>query len=139
MELVKTRRIRGHCIDCGTGTAGNKSVRCYKCNGSHRRIHADISIYRRNWHLSKKYGLDPGEFDAMWMAFRGECGICKCKMKMPTKTKGQAMDTVTVDHDHKTGRVRGLLCSACNKGIGHLKDDVNRLRSAIEWLSNTKS
>ena len=39
-----------------------------------------------------------------------------------------------IDHDHKTGKVRGLLCHGCNTAIGLMKDDVNILTKAIEYL-----
>ncbi|WP_083230265.1 endonuclease VII domain-containing protein [Curtobacterium sp. UCD-KPL2560] len=53
----------------------------------------------------------------------GACAIC-----------GSTND-LRVDHDHKTGAVRGLLCSPCNVGIGWLQDDVALLRQAIGYLS----
>lgn len=48
-------------------------------------------------------------------------------------TKGSRVSW-SIDHCHKTGKVRGLLCKTCNTGIGHLKDDPNILRSAINYL-----
>ena len=41
---------------------------------------------------------------------------------------------LAVDHCHKTGKIRGLLCNRCNRGIGFLQDDVNLLQQAIEYL-----
>lgn len=46
-----------------------------------------------------------------------------------------ARDRLVVDHCHKTGVIRGVLCSNCNTAIGMLRDDVERLRAAIEYLS----
>lgn len=54
----------------------------------------------------------------------GSCAICK---KPFLRTPHQ-------DHCHKTGRQRGLLCGACNMGIGHFNDDIQVLKSAIEYL-----
>ena len=57
----------------------------------------------------------------------GACAICGL-----AETTGRRL---AIDHDHKTGRIRGLLCSNCNRGIGHLKDDTRLLSKAIEYLS----
>lgn len=132
--MEKKKRIRGHCIDCGTGVAGNDAKRCRSCNTKNRTIHESRTECQREWHLKKKYGIDNNDFEMYWIAFRGECGICGKLMKRPTLTRGQGLDTVTVDHCHRTGKVRGLLCSACNKGLGMFGDDTHKLRGAIEWL-----
>ena len=73
-----------------------------------------------------KYGLTKEEHDAMLLLQNNLCAICN-------KTKDK---TLHVDHDHKTGRVRGLLCYSCNTGIGLLKDDIKYLANAIKYLTS---
>lgn len=124
---------RYNCKDCEKPCNG---IRCRKCAGIFQRKYKEPGGAARNHHLLKKYGMDIEEFEAWWVVFRGKCGICEQSMTRPEKTRGQLMTCVSVDHDHKTGKVRGLLCSGCNKGIGMLKDNVEYLRKAIKWLGD---
>jgi hypothetical protein len=59
----------------------------------------------------------------MWDEQSGVCAIC-----------GDGLATPHIDHDHVTGRVRGILCPSCNIGLGRFKDDVSRLKSGIAYL-----
>lgn len=111
---------------------------CRPCDLERRKSSLSKADYQRQWHLKTKYGLDLMGFDAMWQAFRGRCGICGCEMEMPSQQRGQALNVVALDHDHNTGRIRGLLCNACNKGLGMFKDDINLLKAAIKWLEMSK-
>lgn len=133
--MAEKKRIRGHCIDCGKGLTGWKAQRCRPCNTKFIQPLISREEYARNWQLKKKYGLEFGEFEALWTATRGRCFICNKQMKWPTKTKGQGLDVVAVDHDHKTGKVRGLLCNACNKALGFFKDDPELIFKAYNYLS----
>ena len=54
--------------------------------------------------------------------------ICKTSQDVLSKA-------LAVDHDHSTHRIRGLLCPACNTGIGSLKEDISVLGAAIEYLA----
>lgn len=72
------------------------------------------------------YGLAEGEFDALKELQLGVCAICK---KAPTKGK-----SLHVDHDHKTGKVRGLLCLLCNIGLGSLQDSEEVVSAALSYL-----
>ncbi len=139
MREVKEKRIRreGKCKDCGILTARKKWPRCRKCSAlaMRKNINIDVQTYRRNWAIKKKYGWEPEDFDLYWFAQRGQCAICRKIMKMPTKTRGQGLDIVAIDHDHKTGKVRALLCNACNKGLRFFKDNILLLKSALNYLS----
>lgn len=74
--------------------------------------------------LKAAYGINLGQFKNMLAAQDGKCAICLYSF---TKTPH-------VDHDHKTGKIRGLLCSQCNTGIGYFKEDIMILRSAENYL-----
>ena len=62
------------------------------------------------------------------------CAICgKHKSELNMKRK----NNLCVDHCHETGRIRGLLCDKCNRGIGLLGDSLKNLKSAISYLEGT--
>lgn len=79
----------------------------------------------------KKYGLTEAGFAQLLKHCNGKCQICS---EPPTKGRWPQLH---IDHDHSSGRVRGLLCSNCNVGIGMLRDDPERLRRAAEYLEST--
>lgn len=87
---------------------------------------------RRAYLLKCTYGITQPEFDALLAAQGGVCAICK---GVPPEVDGK-YGQWNVDHDHDTGRVRGILCSACNIGIGQLGDSVPRLLVAVDYLTN---
>jgi hypothetical protein len=81
------------------------------------------SISNRKSHLKRKYGLTLAEFDTLLASQGGGCAICG----LP--------DADNVDHDHDTGRVRGILCFPCNVAVGLLHDSEERARSAAAYIS----
>ena len=81
---------------------------------------------RRAYNLRMKYGISVDEYERMLAEQIGRCAICG---KQPDSRRRLA-----VDHDHLTGALRGLLCTSCNTGIGHLRDDAERLRLAHDYL-----
>jgi hypothetical protein len=80
----------------------------------------------------RKYGLTLLEYDEMVKAQDGRCPICG------TTDSGIAGPVWAVDHDHATKRVRALLCSDCNAGLGLFGDDPKRLRAAAEYLETVE-
>src|ERR1017187_6553442 len=68
------------------------------------------------------YGLEPEEYNAMFAAQNGLCAICKTK------------PIAGVDHDHETGKARGLLCVLGNFGLGQFKDNPALMRAAAVYI-----
>ena len=107
----------------------NESHREQKREDIRRRRATSPEEYRQreaDRHLERKYGLTRIEWVAMLKGQRGKCAICKMKF-----SEGQK---ICVDHCHTTGRVRGLLCDLCNKGIGAMRDDAELVLSAYRYL-----
>lgn len=73
-------------------------------------------------------GWSPEEYERQWCIQEGKCAICGCTLNSSRYTKASA------DHDHKTGKLRGILCSNCNTAIGLMKENPYRLECAIRYL-----
>lgn len=82
--------------------------------------------YYRKYKL-QKYGLTEDQYQSLMAKQHSKCAICKVGLIAHGKN-------THTDHCHKTGRVRGLLCPACNQGLGRFKDDPIRLAVAIAYL-----
>lgn len=86
------------------------------------------TLAKRRTNYRIKYGLELEEVEAMYEAQGRRCAICRKDIVLGGRSGAK------VDHCHKTGKVRGLLCSPCNTGIGCLKDDTQILANAIRYL-----
>lgn len=84
--------------------------------------------YMRKSHLQRRYGLSIEQFDALLRKQKGKCAICR----EPFKARGKYGPCV--DHDHRTQKVRGLLCTQCNRALGFLKDSAAVVRRALKYL-----
>jgi hypothetical protein len=80
--------------------------------------------------LQRDYGITQDQLNALVEFQDNKCGICM-------KTIGDTRATLNVDHDHRSGVVRGVLCSSCNTAIGRLGDDAEGVRRALYYLENT--
>jgi hypothetical protein len=69
-----------------------------------------VIAYERSRQLKRRYGITVEDYDRMLEGQGGVCALCK-----ETCSKGTRL---CVDHDHDSGRVRGLLCDSCNRGLG---------------------
>lgn len=142
------------CKDCGLllplsdfyehRCSSNKKLypdsRCKAC-ANHKRKNYEQSkprkeCSRRNW-LKHFYGLTVAQYEAMAKAQLYLCAICgKPESRLDKDGKPK---NLCVDHCHATDKVRELLCSLCNHGLGHFLDDPRILHKAIEYLAKHSS
>jgi hypothetical protein len=102
----------------------NKDV----CNSKSRKYRKDNLMYFREEHLKRLYGITCADYDRMLLEQNGVCAICG------TTEPGHKKNYFCVDHCHATGKVRKLLCSACNVGLSRFKDNPELLRKAALYL-----
>lgn len=106
------------------------------------KINKQVAEYRRNnpekaknthWkgRIKRLYGITEEEYNNLLQKQNNTCAICN-KVEI-SKYEG-ILRKLSVDHDHITGKVRGLLCDNCNRGIGHLQEDVDILKQAIKYV-----
>ena len=93
-------------------------------------------VSKRNSEFKRYYGISEKEVSEMYQAQSGLCKICNTQMEVFSSSEDKRQ-TFCVDHNHDTGKVRGLLCSDCNRGIGFLKDNSEILRKAAEYLESS--
>ena len=109
--------LQAHCKSCGR----ERSKEYY-----HKNKHkASFKENEKRKQLHKSYGLSLEEYNKRLERQGGVCVICGSK---------DSHRKLSVDHDHETGRIRGLLCSSCNIAIGLLGDNACGVRKALDYL-----
>lgn len=83
----------------------------------------------RDYRLRHFYGMTTEDAQAMLAAQDGLCAVCSTPLEYPSKQ-------AHIDHDHATGKVRGVVCIPCNTGIGHV-ERPGWLAMALEYLKTT--
>lgn len=102
------------CKDCGMEFTQGAEKRL--CCGSCHNLRVKVS----------KYKIPREKIIELWS--KENCDLC-----------GEYMKKKNIDHCHKTGIVRGVLCTNCNTALGKLKDDIYLLRKAIKYLKQSKN
>lgn len=117
---------------------GNKKKISIKGKAYYKLNKKEVNKRNRENHIKNKerddfmarihhYNLSEVEFKALWEKQKGYCAICGVSLKG---------NKYHIDHDHMTEKVRGILCTKCNRGIGLLKDSVELLSNAVRYLEN---
>ena len=99
-----------------------------RCATHHRERRKIVRDQSHAMHIEVTYGITKAQYDQLLESQEGRCYICR-------RATG-ASRKLAVDHDHKSGHVRGLLCSTCNKLLGHLRDDLKIAERIYTYLHN---
>lgn len=122
--------LQSYCRPCQAGTA--RAIREADIEKYRAKSRAWYHAHPKSWwgiRLTQRYGLSLDDYDRMLISQSGRCLVCGNDFKHSRDSN--------VDHCHKTGRVRGILCTACNSGIGYFRDDPTIMESAITYLRRT--
>jgi hypothetical protein len=87
--------------------------------------------------LRQRYGLTMDEYVSLAEAQGGRCAICR--QPETHRDRSGSVQPLGVDHDHRTGKVRGLLCHSCNTALGYFRDDPALLTAAAEYVMRKRA
>ena len=150
LKALQTRRPKRRCYSCkrskslscfmsDSSRPYGKSYQCKLCkrDEARKRSRKNSTTYKSNYYRQNiiKYGLSVEQYEQLLATQSGCCAICcrpetafACK-KYSTKPR-----RLSIDHNHETGKVRGLLCSKCNGAIGMLYENDITLHNARAYL-----
>lgn len=133
-----------------SGAPDGLGYRCRPCRRKYRRsqeVQSRTSEYNKKYalenpELMKKkdrknslkrfWGMTPEQFEAMKVKQGGTCALCP-------KTESNPHKSLCIDHDHTTGKIRGLLCDNHNRAMGLFKDSIEDMEKAIQYLLSHRS
>jgi hypothetical protein len=119
---------RARCINHPDRQAEGRSL-CKACYTAWRRQEDPVRNAReRQRDRAAWYGITLADFNRLLHIQGYRCAICEASLKLKSR------QAYHIDHCHKTDRVRGILCSGCNRGIGLLGDDEAGVMRALDYL-----
>lgn len=121
----RSDRPRGRQSKCKT-CVGNSTMQVREW----RTRNPEAAAANRQRSRVKVYDLTIDEYNALLDKQDSACAICR-------KTEPGGKGRWHIDHNHETGKVRGLLCAMCNVGLGNFYDDIALLSGAIKYLEET--
>lgn len=110
-----------------------KCVVCGKKHNERSKRFCSSKCGSRDRKLRLRYNISSDKVTEMYKLQKGRCSICNSRGDVH-ELGFTKYPTFHIDHCHSTDKVRGLLCSECNMGLGKFRDDVERLKRAIKYL-----
>lgn len=116
-------------------TKDKKKTSCKNCYNLYQSTWGQNNQTSKRKHIVKsRYGISWEEYEEKFAFQDGMCAVCKKPLKLFTFEAKTKLETAHIDHSHTTGKIRGLLCSKCNSGLGLFQDSVVVLRNAVNYL-----
>lgn len=121
-----------YCTKCKSNIRAKNRQWCKDCFNLWQREYYNKrpKIEKKALNSKRNYGVNSEKLQLMIKSNSNKCEICKTKFKDISK--------INIDHCHKTNKVRGLLCSKCNYGIGNFNDNTDLLNNAIKYINHYK-
>lgn len=112
------------------------NYRCKKCDNDARKKYRNnqperYSLVKRKINLKCRYNLTIEQYLEILKKQNDCCAIC---LNPYPRSTGNYEVSFVVDHNHATGKIRGLLCSKCNRGIGFLGDNLQNFERAYQYI-----
>lgn len=94
-----------------------------------KKFYHENKEHKKNITYKSKYGITLEEYNKLLTSQNNACAICK-------SSGDECGRALAIDHDHLTGKIRGLLCSKCNISLGNINDNIEILETMIQYLKN---
>lgn len=112
---------------------------CKCCARRKNKMYRDSLPYKpskqKDAYLKTQYGITWNEYLSLHKKQKSKCAICGKHLQRMARSKASKHKTAAVDHCHTTGRVRGLLCGNCNRGLGLLHHNTKLFKKAVRYLT----
>lgn len=130
MKICKTCKVEKNLADFY-----NTKTVCKSCHAVNAKIWRDNNkekkkLLNTNWWYKTQYGISYDNFLATCLTQSNKCKICNTDLQF----KGKSNKSAVQDHNHETSELRGILCNACNVGLGHFRDNKEALLNAVDYL-----
>lgn len=133
------------CIRQSGERKGHLSAHCRACMTTYAKYRWEKSpehVGAIEWRskIKRRYGISEADYNAMLESQGHACAICRSPQSWSRgyKHKKNGSSRFMVDHCHETGKVRGLLCTRCNRALGLLRDSVENFLSAVAYLKKSQ-
>jgi hypothetical protein len=141
-KSIKTVNYNSSCKECEKEDCRTryKNIQSSDAGKEYNRLRnkkfrkANPGSIKNTW-LKKEFGITLEKFLELKQQQNNVCAIClQPETCVVSRGQDKKIRDLSVDHCHKTGKIRALLCSNCNKGIGSLKENIDILTKAIAYL-----